>query len=71
MDTVHTLIESCPRLSGIGNLRTWANIDYYNVDDANYYNSESSEFIKLKKKAAEMNWDLDIDLENLDYLYKI
>ena len=71
MDTVYSLVESCPRLTGIGNLRTWKNIDYYNAEDENYYNSDSSELAKFKKKSANMNWDLDIDLENLDYIYKI
>ena len=71
MDTVYSLVESCPRLTGIGNLRTWKNIDYYNAEDENYYNSDASELAKFKKKSANMNWDLDIDLENLDYIYKI
>ena len=71
MDTVYSLIESCPRLTGIGNLRTWQNIDYYNAEDENYYNSDVSELAQFKKKSATMNWDLDMDLENLDYIYKV
>ena len=71
MNTVYNLIECCPRLTGLGNLRTWHNIDHYNAGDENFYNSETSELSQFKKKIAKMNWDIDIDLENLDYMYKL
>ena len=69
IETVNSLIENCPRLTGLGNLRTWRNIDYYNPSDPNYYKSEESNLGKLKEQIKNMNWDLDLDLENLDYLY--
>ena len=71
MHTVHSLIESCPRLTGIGNLRTWRNIDYFNPEHPNYYNSEISDLGRLKKSVIKSNWDLDLDVESLDYLYKL
>ena len=64
-------MECCPRLTGLGNLRTWRNIDYYNAEDENFYNSDTSELSQLKKKIVKMNWDIDIELENLDYMYKL
>ena len=69
IETVHSLIEYCPRLAGLGNLRTWRNIDYYNPSDPNYYKSEESSLGKLKEQSKQSNWDLDLDIENLDYLY--
>ena len=70
MDTVQNLLESCDHLTGLGNLRTWADIDYYNAENRNYFNSESSALGKLKSNIIARNWDLDLDLETLDFLYK-
>ena len=70
METVHKLLESCPRLTVLGNLRTWRDIDYYKIGHANYFRLDTSELGKVKKKAIENNWDLDLDMEHLDYLYK-
>ena len=70
IETVHKLLESCPRLTGLGNLRTWRDIDYYKTDHPNYFRSDTSALGKLKRKAIDNNWDLDLDMENLDYLYK-
>ena len=68
-DTVYSLIENCPRLTGLGNLRTWRHIDYYNPSDPNYYKLEESCLGKLKQEVKQSNWDLDLDLENLDHIY--
>ena len=69
IETVYSLIENCPRLTTLGNLRTWRNIDYYNPSDANYYKSDESSLGKLKEQSMRSNWDLDLDVENLDFLY--
>ena len=70
INTVLNLLETCPHLTGLGNLRTWGEIDYYNSDHPNYFNSDTSELGQLKKSIIKRNWDLDLDLETLDYLYK-
>ena len=70
MNTVNSLIHHCPQLMGLGNLRTWSDIDYYQEGNCNYYRSDTSELGQLKQKAVKVNWDLDLEMENLDYLYK-
>ena len=69
MDTLNHLIDTCPRLCCVGNLRTWSRIDYYDPNSDNYFKSEESNLGNLKRRAVEKNWDLDLDSENLDYLY--
>ena len=71
IDTLNCLIQSCKNLTGVGNLRTWLNIDYYNPTSDSYFSNDRSELGSLKKKVVTNNWDLDLDLENLDFLYKI
>ena len=71
IDTLNCLIQSCKNLTGIGNLRTWLDIDYYNPTSDSYYSNDRSELGRLRKKIVTNNWDLDLDLENLDFLYKI
>ena len=71
IDTLNCLIQSCNNLTGIGNLRTWLDIDYYNPTSDSYFSNDRSELGRLKKKVVTNNWDLDLDLENLDFLYKI
>ena len=69
MDSVRWFLDRCPDLVILGNLRTWAGIDYYDPASPLFYRSES-ELSKLKAEAVANNWDLDLDAENLDYLYK-
>ncbi len=67
MDTVNWFLEQCPNLVILGNLRSWSRIDYYNPESQNYYRSES-QLSKLKSEAVAKNWDIDFDLESLNYL---
>ena len=69
MKTVQLLIDLCPCLTVLGNLRTWHDIDYFNEESENYFKLES-ELSKFKQEAIKKNWDIDLDLENLDYLYQ-
>ena len=70
MDTLQYLIDTCPRLCCVGNLKTWAGIDYYDPQSEHYYQSgDQSQLGKLKQTAIKKNWNLDLDSENLDYLY--
>ena len=68
MSSVHWLVENCPNLTQLGNLRSWKSIDYYNVESANFYRQES-ELSRFKYHALKNNWDLDLEIENLDLLY--
>ena len=68
MSSVHWLVENCPNLTQLGNLRSWKLIDYYNVESANFYRQES-ELSRFKDHALKNNWDLDLEIENLDLLY--
>ena len=68
LQSVIWLIEQSPNLTILGNLRSWRNIDYYNPNSSNFYRSES-QLSQLKEKIVTKNWDLDLDMENLDYLY--
>ena len=69
METLNSLIDICSRLCCVGNLRTWANIDYYNPQSENYFQSGDSQLGELKRLAVKKNWNLDLESENLDYLY--
>ena len=64
-----SILEACPRLTVLGNLRTWSKIDYFDDESVNYFRSES-EFCELKREAVRKNWDIDFDLENIDFLFK-
>ena len=70
MPTLMYIIDNCPKISCIGNLKTWSEIDYYDAQSNFYYKSTESELGKLKAKSLASNWDLDLDLENLDFIYK-
>ena len=68
LQSVLYLIDHCPNLTILGNLRSWKNIDYYNINSSHFYRAES-ELSRLKEKITSENWDLDLDVENLNYLY--
>ena len=68
MSSVHWLVDNCPNLTHLGNLRSWKSIDYYNVESVNFYRSES-ELSQFKEQIRLNNWDLDLEIENLNFLY--
>ena len=68
MTSVKWMIENAPKLTMLGNLRSWCSIDYFNSNSPNFYKCES-ELSQLKKEIALKNWDLDLEIENLDHLY--
>ena len=68
MPTVLLFLEKCKNLIGLGDLKTWKKIDFYDPDSEHFFKSESM-FSKLKKDAVKKNWEIDFDLENLDFLY--
>ena len=68
LHSVYWLIDNSPNLTILGNLRSWRSIDYYNSNSSNFYRSES-DLSQLKHKIMAQNWDLDLEMENLDYLY--
>ena len=68
IEPVLWLVDQCPNLTVLGNLRTWQQIDYYSPESPHFYRSES-QLSQLKAKIVSHNWDLDLDVENLDYLY--
>ena len=61
--TVHLLLDACPGLVGLGDLKTWRRIDYFDPDSEQFYKTDSA-FMKLRKLAQERNWDIDFDIEN-------
>ena len=68
ISSVRWLIDQCPKLTVLGNLRTWSDIDYYDNHSPHFYRSES-QLSQLKKEIVANNWDLDLEMENLDQLY--
>ena len=68
MSSVHWMVENCPNLTHLGNLRSWKSIDYYNIENVHFYRQES-ELSRFKAHALKNNWDLDLEIENLDLLY--
>ena len=68
LKSVLWLVDQCANLTILGNLRTWHQIDYYNSESPHFYRSES-QLSQLKKQIISRNWDLDLEVENLDYLY--
>ena len=67
MMTVHLLLEKCPKLVGLGDLKTWRKIDYFDPESDFFYKTDSM-FMKLKKEAIERNWEIDFDLETIPKL---
>jgi hypothetical protein len=67
MDTVNYFVDHFPNLTVLGNLRTWRMIDYFDSNSTNYFRSES-ELSQLKECARKKNWDIDFELENLDFV---
>ena len=67
METARYFVEKFPNLTVLGNLRTWRCIDYFDSNSQNYFRSES-ELSRLKEEAKRRNWDIDFELENLDFL---
>ena len=68
IQSVHWLIQEMSKITILGNLRSWSKIDHYDCGSPYFYKSESS-LSQLKKEIAKNNWDLDLDIENLDHLY--
>ena len=66
--SVNWMIENVPKLTMLGNLRSWSKIDYFDSNSPYFYKCES-ELSKLKKEITSRNLDLDLDIENLDHLY--
>ena len=67
LDTVLLFLEKCPHLVGLGDLKTWRNIDYFQPESDLHYSTES-EYFKLKQAATRNNWEIDFDLENCDLI---
>ena len=67
LDTVLLFLEKCPHLVGLGDLKTWRNIDYFQPESDLHYSAES-EYFKLKQAATRNNWEIDFDLENCDLI---
>ena len=67
LDTVNLLLDKCPHLVGLGDLKTWRKIDYYDPDSNKFFKNDS-EFMKLQKQAQESNWEFDFNIENCDFL---
>ena len=63
MRTVNLLLETCPQLVALGDLKTWRNIDYFDPSSDNFFKHDSA-FMKLKKDAQFKNWDIDFDIDN-------
>ena len=66
MESVRYFVDHFPNLTVLGNLRTWRLIDYFDSNSVNYFRSES-ELSQLKERARKKNWDIDFELENLDF----
>ena len=66
-EDIESLLDNCTNLTALGNVRTWAEVDYYDPRSEFYFKSESK-FTKLKRRAKDNNWDIDFDLENLNFL---
>lgn len=69
MESVQFIIQNFDRISVLGNLRTWSQIDHFDPNSPLHCKSES-QFSKLKQTILQNNWDLDLDLENIDFLYE-
>ena len=67
MDTINFFLNDFPNLTVLGNLRTWRLIDYFDSNSVNYFRSES-ELSQLKESARKKSWDIDFELENLDFI---
>ena len=69
LETLQLFLDCCPGLLAVGDLKTWRKIDFFNPESEMYFKSES-EYSRLRRKAVNMNWDIDFDIENLDNVYK-
>ncbi len=49
-------------------LRTWSCIDYFDERSPLYRRSEA-DFCRLKRGAVRKNWDIDFDVENIDFVF--
>ena len=65
LDTVLLFLDKCPQLVGLGNLKTWSKIDYFDPESGLHYSKES-EYFQLRQAATKSNWEIDFDLENSD-----
>ena len=68
IQSVKWMVQHAPKLIMLGNLRSWCGIDYFDSNSPYFYKSES-ELSRLKKEIIDKNWDVDLDIENLDHLY--
>ena len=66
-EEIQCFLDTFPNLTVLGNLRTWLKVDYFD-SNSNFYFKTESEFVRLKEKAKENNWDIDFELENLDFM---
>ncbi len=66
LDALEELLETADNLSYVGNLRTWSRIDHYDPDSPQYFKCESR-LSQLKRVAVEKNWDIDFDIEELEF----
>ena len=69
MRDVKFCIESFPCLTVLGNLKSWALIDYYDPNSQFYFKSES-EFCRFKRDCEKRNFDLELQLENINFVYE-
>ena len=68
LPTVFLFLEKCKNLIALGDLKTWKKIDFYDPESEHFFKSESL-FSTLKKNATKKNWEIDFDLENVDFMY--
>lgn len=68
LPTVFLFLEKCKNLVALGNLKTWQKIDFFDSESDKFFKTDSL-FSTLKKNAVKKNWDIDFDVENLDFIY--
>lgn len=64
------LLQEYKSLSILGSLKTWVGLDYFNPGSDLYFREEA-DAQQIKKEAKKKNWDIDFDMENLDFLYEL
>ena len=63
MQTVRLFLDKCHNLVGLGDLKTWRKIDYFDPDSDLFCKNDSA-FCNLKRDAQKRNWEIDFDIEN-------
>ena len=66
LTSVIALFRSCPRLSVLGDLRAWTNIDYFNPNSVAYRRRDGSKYDQLVNGVRSRNWDINLDAKFSD-----